>query len=81
MTPTDLTKSILSEQEAAKFLNVSEPFLVTQFETGKLAYLETGAGRFVDTAVVVVLKRSMRAETNVALEELAVQAQELRLGY
>ena len=81
MTMTDLTRSILSEQEAAKFLNVSDPFLVTQFETGKLPYVETGAGRFVDVAELVTLKRSMHAEINFALEELAVQAQELHLGY
>lgn len=81
MTTTRLKKAILSEQEAATFLNVSEPFLVTQFETGKLPYVETGAGRFVDFAEVVAAKRSMHAETNIALEELAVQAQELRLGY
>ena len=81
MPTTDLIKPILSEQEAAIFLNVSEPFLVKQLERAKLPYRNVGAYRCVELAELVTFKRSMHLDTSAALQELATQAQELGLGY
>lgn len=78
---TDLIKSILSEQEAAIFLNVSKLFLATQFESGKLPCRNIGANRCVDLAELVMLKRSLHSDASAALQELATQAQELGFGY
>ncbi len=81
MPISDLVKPILSEQEAAIFLNVSDPFLVAQLESGRLPYQNVGEFRCVELAELMKFRRSMHVDTDAALQALATQAQELGLGY
>ena len=81
MSNTDLIKPILSEREAAAFLNVSTPFLVKQLENGKLPHRKVGRHRRIQFEKLLELRQSMHHETEEALRELVTQAQELGVGY
>ena len=81
MSNTDLIKPILSEREAATFLNVSAPFLVKQLENGKLPHLKVGCHRRIEFEKLLEFRQSMHRKTEEALQELATQAQELGVGY
>ena len=81
MSNIDLIKPILSEREAAAFLNVSTPFLVKQLENGKLPHLKMGRHRCIESEKLLEFKLLMHRETEEALQELATQAQQLGVGY
>lgn len=74
-------KHELTTQEAAAFLNVSRPFVVKQLEEGKLPYRKVGRHRRVEFEQLVKYQESLRRDTDSALQELADQAQTLKLGY
>ena len=74
-------KHELTTQEAAAFLNVSRPFVVKQLEEGKLPYRKVGRHRRVEFEQLVKYQESLRRDTDSALQELADQAQSLKLGY
>ena len=74
-------KHELTTQEAAAFLNVSRPFVVKQLEAGKLPYRKVGRHRRVEFEQLVKYQESLRRDTDSALQELADQAQTLKLGY
>lgn len=74
-------KHELTTQEAAAFLNVSRPFVVKQLEEGKLPYRKVGRHRRVEFEQLVKYQDSLRRDTDSALQELADQAQTLKLGY
>ena len=71
----------LTTQEATDLLSVSRPHLVKLLEIGELRYHKTGKhrrGRFDDLVKYKSLRDDMSER---AMFDLAIQAQELRLGY
>ena len=72
---------MLTTQEAAAFLNVSEPYLVRLLDDGKIAHRNVRYGRRVLFADVIRHKEAQHAVSQDALQKLATQAQEIGLGY
>lgn len=71
----------LSTQEAAHMLNVSRPFVVKEIEAGRLPCRKVGRHRRVMLEDLLAYKQAARTESEVALQALADQAQELNMGY
>jgi len=71
----------LTTQQAADYLNVSRPFFVKLLEEGKLAFHKVGSHRRVYFRDLIDYKEQSMDKRHEALDELAKQAQELKLGY
>ncbi len=71
----------LTTQEAADLMNVSRPFVISLVEKGELPCHRVGSHRRIPLAAVLALKSKADADRDKALDFLATQAQELKLGY
>ncbi len=71
----------LTTQQAADFLNVSRPYFVQLLEKGKLNFHKVGSHRRVYFRDLVAYKEQSMDERRKVLDELAAQAQELKMGY
>lgn len=71
----------LTPQQAAEALNVSLAFLQCLLARGDLPCLDVGGEQRVRAEDIVEWRHRSQAERRAALDELAAQAQELRLGY
>jgi len=71
----------LTTQQAADFLNVSRPFLVQFLEEQKLPYRKVGTHRRVRFEDVFLYKEKIDLERRKVLDALAVEAQDLGMGY
>ena len=71
----------LTTQEAADLLNVSRPHLVKLLEEGELPFHKTGKHRRVLFADLMHYKSQRDLASEQAMQALAQQAQDLRMGY
>ncbi len=71
----------LTTQQAAQLLNVSRPHVVKLLTDGVLRFHKAGKHRRVRLADLMQFKAERDRASEKAMEALAKQAQELRLGY
>ena len=71
----------LTTQRAADFLNVSRPFLIRLLEQKKLPFRLVGTHRRIRFEDVLRFKENIDAERRKVLDQLAAEAQELKMGY
>ena len=71
----------LTTQEAADYLNVSRPHLVSLLEGGKIPFHMTGTHRRVRFQDLVTFKASSEKRRREIMEELAAQSQQEGMGY
>ena len=70
-----------NRQEGADLLNVSRPHLIKLLESKALRYHKTGKHRRIRYDDLMRFKAERDRASEHAMEELARQAQELKLGY
>lgn len=71
----------VTAQQAADFLGVSRPYLVSLLESEAIPYKKIGAQPRMSFEHLIAYKKAEDAKRLEALDELTRQAQELKLGY
>lgn len=74
-------KPSLSIERAADLLNVSLPFLIHETELGVLPIHAVNGRMRIQVADFVMYRKRVRASRDLAMQDLATQAQELQMGY
>jgi excisionase family DNA binding protein len=71
----------LTTQEAADYLNVSRPHLIRILEQKRIPYHMVGTHRRIRFEDLEAYRKDFESRRRAAMDELAKQAQELRMGY
>jgi excisionase family DNA binding protein len=71
----------LTTQRAAEYLNVSRPFVIRLLEEGKIPFHKVGTHRRIRFHDLRAYREASRKRTSDALDALAAEAQDLKLGY
>lgn len=71
----------LTTQQAGDFLNVSRPFLIGMLEKGEIPFRTVGRHRRIRLEDIMKYKKQIETKRLEVLDELAEQAQELKMGY
>ena len=71
----------MTTQQAADFLNVSRPYMITLLERGELRYTKVGTHRRIQFKELIAYKDKIRQQSSDAMDELVKIAQESNLGY
>jgi excisionase family DNA binding protein len=71
----------LTTHQAARFLNVSRPFLVKLLDEGQISHRKVGTHRRVRLEDLLSYREKTAASAEKAKEELAKISQELDMGY
>lgn len=71
----------MTTQEAADLLNVSRPHVVKLVESGELRFHKAGKHRRIRFVDLMDYKKKREQQSELAMAELVMQAQELNLGY
>ena len=71
----------LTTQEAADHLGVSRPFLISLLKSGKIQFRLVGTHRRIKFSDLEAYRHASEEARVKVMEELAAQAQELRMGY
>lgn len=75
------THAEMTTQQAANFLNVSRPYLIKLLESGELKFTMVGTHRRIRFEDLMEYKRKIAKQSDEAMDELAKQAQENKMGY
>lgn len=71
----------LTTQQAADFLNVSRPHLVSLLEKGGVPFRKVGTHRKVLFRDIVTYQQETKRKRELSLDELVAQSQDLGMGY
>lgn len=71
----------VTTQEAARFLNVSRPYIIRLLDANKMPYHKVGTHRRIRFDDLVRYKEDRKIASDKAIQALVDQAQELELGY
>jgi len=71
----------MTTQEAARFLNVSRPYVIGLLKANKMPCHKVGAHRRIRFEDLVRYKEDRKIVSDKAIHALVDQAQELELGY
>jgi excisionase family DNA binding protein len=73
--------SEMTTSEAARYLNVSRPYVIGLLDQGKIPFHKLGSHRRIRLEDVTEYRKHQMATSCAAMEELQVQAEDLNTGY
>lgn len=71
----------LTTQQAADLLNVSRPFFIKLLKDEKIPFRKVGRHRRIAARDVMTFKHIQEKVSEIAMDNLAAEAQKLKLGY